>query len=33
VLATLLAIHFGFTIVILGALILYGLAAAVFPRD
>jgi hypothetical protein len=32
VLATLLAIHFGFTTVILAALILYGLAATVFPE-
>ena len=32
VLATLLAIHFGFTAVILAAIILYGLAAAVFPK-
>jgi spermidine synthase len=31
VLATLLAIHFGFTAVVLAALILYGLAAAIFP--
>ncbi len=33
VLATLLAIHFGFTTVILAALMLYGLAAAVFPKS
>jgi hypothetical protein len=31
VLATLLAIHFGFAAVVLTALILYGLAAAIFP--
>ncbi len=31
VLATLLAIHFGFTAVVLAALTLYGLAAAIFP--
>ncbi len=31
VLATLLAIHFGFTAVVLTALVLYGLAAATFP--
>ncbi len=31
VLATLLAIHFGFTAVVLGSLTLYGLAAAIFP--
>jgi SAM-dependent methyltransferase/uncharacterized protein YjeT (DUF2065 family) len=31
VLATLLAIHFGFTAVVITALVLYGLAAAVFP--
>ena len=30
VLATLLAVHFGFAVVVLTALILYGLAAAVF---
>jgi len=31
VLATLLAIHFGFTAVVITALVLYGLAAAIFP--
>ena len=31
VFATLLAVHFGFTVVVLTALVLYGLAAAVFP--
>jgi len=31
VLATLLAVHFGFAAVVLTALLLYGLAAAVFP--
>ena len=31
VLATLLAIHFGFIVVVLLALILYGVAASVFP--
>jgi len=31
VLATLLAIHFGFTAVVLAALVLYGLAALIFP--
>jgi hypothetical protein len=33
VLATLMAIHFGFTAVILAALVLYLLAAAFFPQD
>jgi SAM-dependent methyltransferase len=32
VLATLLAIHFGFTVVVLLALMLYGVAAKAFPR-
>jgi hypothetical protein len=31
-LATLLAIHFGFTVVVILALILYGIAALSFPR-
>jgi SAM-dependent methyltransferase len=31
VLATLLAIHFGFTAVVIAALVLYGIAAAIFP--
>jgi MFS family permease len=33
VLATLLAIHFGFTVVVVLALLLYGLAYANFPRQ
>ncbi len=33
VLATLLAIHFGFTIVVLLASLLYGVAVAAFPRE
>lgn len=32
VLATLLAIHFGFTVVVLLALLLYGIAAVAFPK-
>jgi hypothetical protein len=31
VLATLLAVHFGFSVVVLTALVLYGLAGAAFP--
>ncbi|OAD22068.1 hypothetical protein THIOM_002147 [Candidatus Thiomargarita nelsonii] len=33
VLATVLAIHFGFTVVILLAVCLYGVAAFSFPRS
>jgi hypothetical protein len=32
VLATILAIHFGFTAVVVIALVLYGLAAVIFPQ-